>query len=409
MTLSYWQRHAQEPDVEVDIAIVGGGILGCSTAYWLRQQRPQARIAIVEAQQLAAGASGRNAGFLLQGTTQDYVTAIERYGADRARRLWHFTRDNRALIASELSTAAFHLETRGSLTVAGSADEDERLQEAVNRMRQDGAPVAYIPPGATNQRLLAQHFYGALYVPSGAVLDPVALVRHIAAASEAQLFEHHHVVGLRGTPRGTVLSTSRRRIRAAQTILTLNAYLPTLVPSLRQYVRPVRAQMLSTTPMTSRWLHVPIYTHDGHFYMRQQGDGTVLLGGGRHLHQSIEVGYEDATTEALQRDLEAYLGHHFPQARGLAVQHRWSGVMGFSPDGLPSYGAVPGLPGSLWAGGFTGHGMGYGFHFGRLLSQVATEQTLPDAADLFSTDRFDQRHAAAPTFSSASSSSASLR
>lgn len=404
MTLSYWQRHAQEPDVEVDVAIVGGGILGCSTAYWLRQQWPDADIAIVEARQLAAGASGRNAGFLLQGTAQDYVTAIERYGADRARRLWHFTRDNRALIASELSTAAFHLETRGSLTVAGSADEDERLQEAVNRMRQDGAPVAYIPPDAANQRLMAQHFYGALYVPSGAVLDPVALVRHIAAASEARLFEHHHVVGLHGTRSGTILSTSRRRIRAAQTILTLNAYLPALVPPLRQYVRPVRAQMLSTVPASSRWLHVPIYTHDGHFYMRQQADGTVLLGGGRHLHRSIEVGYEDETTEALQRDLEGYLRHHFPQARGLAVRHRWSGVMGFSPDGLPSYGSVPGLPGCLWAGGFTGHGMGYGFHFGRLLARVATGQALPDEARLFSVDRFNRGQATAPSFSSVSSS-----
>ncbi|NBC16903.1 MAG: FAD-dependent oxidoreductase [Bacteroidetes bacterium] len=404
MTLSFWQRQAQAPEVTVDIAIVGGGLIGCSTAYWLRQLRPEARVAIVEAQHLAAGASGRNAGFLLQGTGPDYMGAVERYGAQRARALWHFTRENRALLATELTPSAFQLETSGSLTVAGSADEDERLQEAVSRMRQDGAPVAYIPPDATNQRLMAQHFHGALYVPSGAMLDPVALVRHIAAASEARVLAHHQVVAVQARGDAVDLVTPRRRVRAGQVLLALNAYLPLLVPALRQYVRPVRAQMLATVPQPSRWLHVPAYTHDGYYYIRQRADGTVLLGGARHLHRAEEVGYADETTEALQRDLEAYLHRHFPQLRDPTVRHRWSGTMGFSPDGLPSYGAVPGLPGSFWAAGFTGYGLAYGFHFGRVLAQVALGHSLPEGADLFAADRFEEAQAKASPFSEVSSS-----
>jgi glycine/D-amino acid oxidase-like deaminating enzyme len=404
MTLSFWHRQAQAPEEAFDVAVVGGGIIGCSTAYWLRQLRPSARIAIVEAGRLAAGASGRNAGFLLQGSGPDYVAAIERYGAEQARRLWHFTRENRALIAAELQPSAFHLETSGSLTVAGTAEEDERLQESVSRMRQDGAPVAYIPPDATNQRLMAQHFFGALYVPSGGMLDPVALVRHIASASEARVLEHHRVVEMSGGEGRVELLTPVRRIRAEQVVLALNAYLPTLVPALRQFVRPVRAQMLSTAPMPSRWLPVPAYTHEGYYYVRQRPDGTVLLGGARHLHRASEVGYADETTEALQRDLEAYLHRHFPQMRGRPVRHRWSGVMGFSPDGLPSYGAVPGHPGCLWAAGFTGHGLAYGFHFGRLLAQVVAGQSALEGSDLFAADRFGNPRATVASLSSASSS-----
>ena len=387
MTISFWQQRAQDAEVAVDVAIVGGGIIGCSTAYWMRQLRPGMRTAIVEARHLAAGASGRNAGFLIQGTAHDYVTAIERYGAERARRLWHFTRENRALVASELHTGTFQLETSGSLTVAGSPGEDERLQEAVSRMRQDGAPVAYIPPDGANQRLTAQGFYGALYVPSGAMVNPVALVRHIATASEAHLLEHHPVVRLDPSADGVVLTTPRRRIRAERVVLALNAYLPTLVPALRQYVRPVRAQMFATAPMPSRWLHVPAYTHEGYYYLRQHADGTLLLGGARHLHREREVGYADATTEVLQRDLEAYLHDHFPQTRGLAVRQRWSGVMGFSPDGLPTCGEVPGVPGSLWAAGFTGHGMGFGFRFGRMLAESMLGYAQPEGRDLFSAER----------------------
>ena len=389
MTLSFWHRTHRDPAAEVDMAVVGGGIIGCSTAYWLHRLDPTLRIAIVEAGELAQGASGRNAGFLLQGTSTDYVTDIDHYGATTARRLWAFTRANRELIQEELRPAAFQLEATGSLILAGSADEEQRLHASVPRMRADGAPAAFIPADDSNRRVRGRGFGGGLYVPSGAMLDPVALVRHIAKASTAACWTHHPVVDLDTVGDAIRLETPRRPIRASRVVLALNAYLPRLIPALGRYVRPVRAQMLATEPAADRWLPVPVYTHQGFFYVRQRLDGTVLVGGARHLHADTEVGYDDATTEALQRDLEAYLHHHFPQTRSLAVAHRWSGTMGFSPDHLPVYGAVPGLPQALWAAGFTGHGMGYGFRFGRLLAEAALGREQPEDGDLFHVSRFE--------------------
>lgn len=391
MTLSYWQRSVRAPDQTYDVAVVGGGIIGCSTAYWLRQLRPRLRVAVVEAHALAYGASGRNAGFLLQGTATDYARDVAAYGPERARRLWHFTRENRDLVFSELQAEAFQLEASGSLTVAGTEEEDRRLRGCVSRMRADGAPVAYIPPAETNRRLVSRSFFGSLYVPSGAVLHPARLVRHIAEASGAEVLEHHPVreilVGPGGKP---VLETPARRVMAGQVVLALNAYLPRLVPALSPFVRPVRAQMFATEPMLPRWLPVPAYTHEGYFYLRQTPEGALLLGGARHMHAEEEVGYEDATTPALQGDLEAYLRTHFPQTSGLAVTHRWSGTMGFSPDHLPVAGEVPGLPGSLWAAGFTGHGMGYGFRFGRMMAELALGHRRPEGYDLFHAGRFTE-------------------
>jgi gamma-glutamylputrescine oxidase len=388
MTLSFWQRGDREAELEYDVAVVGGGVIGCSTAYWLRRLQPSLQIAIVDAGRIASGASGRNAGFLLQGTSQDYQADLEEYGPDRARRLWQFTRENRDLILSELDHRAFDAEASGSLTVAGSEKEDERLRTAVSRMRADGAPVAYIPPAETNRRLTSRGFFGGLYVPSGAMLNPVRFVRHIARASGADLLEGYQVISAELEEFRVRLETPVRCIRSRQTIFALNAYLPRLFPELGKYVRPVRAQMLATEPMLPRWLHIPAYSHEGFYYIRQTKAGVLLLGGARHLHVEEEVGYEDHTTHVLQADLETYLHEYFPQARGLRIQQRWSGVMGFSPDGLPVVGAVPGLPGNFWTAGFTGHGMGYGFRFGRLMAELALGYDWPEGHDLFTAERF---------------------
>ena len=388
MTRSYWQVHSKGPEHRCDVAVIGGGIVGCSAAYWLAKERPDCRVAIVESGTLASGASGRNAGFLLQGAGSDYLQDCRRYGPDRAKRLYRFTRENRDSILSDIGSAA-QVESKGSLVVAGSKEEDERLREAVGLMRSDGAPAMYFSPEETNRRISGRGFMGSLYAPSGAVMNPVSLVSAVAGRSGAKVLEHHVVQHVEASPDGVMIETPIRMIRADRVIVAVNAWLPTLFPSLDRFVRPVRAQMLATSAFEQRWLDVPVYSHDGFYYVRQSRSGIVLAGGARHRHEKAEVGYEASTTKPVQDDIEEYLRRHFPKAEGMQIDMRWSGVMGFSPDGLPVFGTLPGIEGSVWAGGFTGHGMAYGFRFGKLLADEVSGRRDGDASDLFSVDRFD--------------------
>lgn len=386
MTRSFWQEAHRSREATYDVVVVGGGIIGCSTAYWLHR-RTAGRVAIVEARTLGAAASGRNAGFILQGTDTDYLSDIERYGERTARSLWHFTLANRELMASELNGSAFGWAPQGSLTVAGSADEDERLQASVPKLRAAGAPVVYLSPEETNARLHGTGFHGSLYVTSGAVVDPLHLVRHVAAQSQADVFPHHPVRRITWPEGAVVLHTPDRRFRARRVVLALGPYLPTLVPELGAAVRPVRAQMLATAPAEDRALPVPAYSHDGHYYIRQLPRGDVLVGGGRHRHRSAEQGYEDRTTPAVQNTIERYLHTYFPWTRSLSIRQRWSGTMGFSPDGRPVVGTVPGRPRGLFATGFTGHGMSYGFRMGRLLADLLCDDPPPASLSLFNAGR----------------------
>jgi len=392
MTRSYWQHQARPPALSCDVAIVGAGIAGASAAYWLRQVKPTWSVAVLDAMTPGHGASGRNAGFLLQGIATDYVTDIDRYGRADAQRLWHFTLENRQLLEKALDPSAFELQRTGSLIVAGTAEEDERLQASVGLLRADGVPVAYIPPQEVSSRAQSGGFYGALNVPSGATCNPLKLVQHLLVQSKAQVCTYHRVTDLVTRGGDVHLITDLRTVHAKRVLIATNAAPIPGVDRPSGAIRPVRAQMLATEPLAPRVLSVPLYSHGGNYYLRQTASGEVLLGGARHQHAEAEVGMADATTAPVQHDLEAYLKRHFPWAAGATVNRRWSGTMGFSADGRPMVGRLPTHAGSYWVGGFHGHGMGMAFRMGKLLADLLRGVASPSAADLFWADRFGRAH-----------------
>ena len=380
-TASPWQRPLDP--VRADVAVVGGGVVGAATAHALGRLAPDLRVALVEAERLAAGASGRNAGFLLLGTHADYASAVETYGRDAARRIWAFTQENLAAVREVAREADVGLEETGSVIAAGTEGEAERLRRSHALLAEDGVESEWLPAAEAERRLGVRAFCGALVVPEGGAVDPARLVR--ALASGAEVVEGWPVERVEAAGQGVrLVGAGGGAVEAGRVLLAVNAWLPRLVPALGHVVRPVRAQMLATAP-APRVLRAPVYSHAGFYYVRQRADGRVLVGGARHLHEAEEVGHADATTPALQADLEAYLRRHLGGA-DVPVERRWSGTMGFSPDGLPVLGGVPGVPGALYAAGFTGHGMGTGVRFGRLAARALLDVGDP-AADLFRSDR----------------------
>lgn len=362
--------------------------MGCATAYWLRQIDPSLHVVILEADHLAFGASGRNAGFLLLGTHTDYATAVQKSGRENARRLWQFTAENARLI-SKLEPSAYDLQQVGSMTVAGDEVEADRLKRSGKMLTEDNVYNTFLDSHAVNDELGSAGFLAGLKVSEGGMLNPAKLVRYLASNSGATVCEGCPVTSLESEGAAVRLSGSFGSVKASRVVLTLNAYLPKLVTELSSIVRPVRAQMLATEPVP-QFLNHPVYSHDGFYYMRQRSDGRVMLGGARHLHLDEEVGYEDATTDAVQNDLQEYFKSHFPNVNMPRVERRWSGTMGFSPDALPVLGGVPDVDNAIFAAGFTGHGMGFSIRFGQLLARTALG-TIDDAFDLFEMSRLETK------------------
>jgi len=383
MTHSPWQR----PLGPFDVAIVGGGVIGASTAYALAHMRPALRVAIVEAERVAYGASGRNAGFVMPGSSHDPTAAREEYGDERARRLLRFTLETADRVAALARTVPIEYIATGHRLAAGAPGEASRLRASVDILLAEGVPARLFEGEEANRHAGSDGFEALLEYDAGGTVHSAKLVRALVGFAGADLLERWPVTGLESAGNHVVLSgPGGARIEAGRVLLAVNAYLPRLLPALAEVVRPVRAQMLITEPLAPA-LDRPVYSHEGFFYIRQRADGRVMLGGARHLHEADEVGYEDATTDAVQESLEVHLCRHFPRLAGAGVARRWSGTMGFSPDGLPVVGDVAGVAGALFAAGFTGHGMGYSMRFGEMLARRLTGET-DEADDLFDAGRF---------------------
>jgi gamma-glutamylputrescine oxidase len=351
-------------DVTADVAVVGAGIAGIATAYFLASAG--AKVVVLEARGVAEAASGRNAGFLLAGVAENFVAASRRYGERNAMRIWRFTERTRALVRSLVAEHGIDCALRwnGSDQIAGDEEEWREIEESARRLSSEGVAVS-----------LDSAARSATYADDGE-LHPVRWVRGLAAAAVTKGTRIHESTRVDAIAPGEA-RTAAGVVRAGAIVLCTNAYTAHLATS---RVRPVRGQMLATAPTAFAFAR-PAYANRGYRYWRQTSDGRVLVGGWRDTAVEDEAGEEERTTGVIQTQLEAFLREHAITA---AVTHRWAGTMGFSHDALPYVGAV--APGVFVCGGFTGHGMAFGPASAELVAALVRGGTPPDA-ELFDPSR----------------------
>lgn len=372
MTVSHWRLAAHKPaELDCDLCIVGAGICGVSAA--IEAERRGLRTIILERHTLASGASSRNAGFLMRGAADHYADATRLYGRERAQHVWRFAEENIEHLREEGIESLPSYRRIPSVLLALSEAQVRALEEARRLLREDGFDVEWLSSG-TDSAWKSGAVLAALVNPHDASINPVDMLEHLAQRLKAPVRENEEVAEIREDGKGVSVRTARTLIRAQRVLLATNAYAALLAPSLANLVTPRRGQMLAIRGASLK-LDASYYANHGSEYFRQTagGDGTVVVGGCRTYFAEREVGYEDKTTGYVQGALEQF-------ARRLLgtdwqVVTRWSGTMGFSPDGLPLIGPVPDFaaPASpaptsarVWfCGGFTGHGMSLGFKTAR--------------------------------------------
>jgi glycine/D-amino acid oxidase-like deaminating enzyme len=296
----------------------------------------------------------------MRGAAENYFLACREMGRDRAGLVWKWTEENLEGLRSEGIERLDSYRRVPSCLLAMDEEELDQLRRSESMLREDGFEAAWIDRGddaawATGKPL------GGLLNPRDAGCSPWDVMRHLASRLEAPVHEHQEVLSIDDSGADAVsVRITDGEIRAGRVILCTNAYAGLLAPSLAGIVLPRRGQMLALRAPGIR-LDCSYYANHGYDYFRQAADGTIAVGGRRNQFLEQEVGYEDATPENIQAALVDLALRVLGLAPGrFEIVARWSGAMGFSPDGLPLVGPVvrDWRSGRVWfCGGFTGHGM----------------------------------------------------
>lgn len=339
-------------DAEAEVCVIGLGGTGLSCITEALALGASSVIGI-DAVGVAAGAAGRNGGFLLSGTSDYHHDLVRALGRERAVAITRLTNDEIRRIAAEVPGI---VRFTGSLRIADGEEELADCEEQRARMLLDGFPVeAYHGPEGRG-----------ILIPTDAVMHPIRRCRTIATRARergARLLGRTRALEVAG---GSV-RTERGTIRARHVIACVDGRLELLFPSLKGHVRSARLQMLASAPAHEVAFPRPVSTRYGYDYWQQLPDGSVLLGGGRDMAEAAEWTTDSAPSAAIQD----YLTRTLRERLGVraAVTHRWGANVAYTDGGRPLCRDLG--DGVQVVGAFNGTGNVVGALLGRAAAQRA--------------------------------------
>jgi len=391
--LSYWHdsvpgsldpRSSLENDIEVDIAIAGGGYTGLWTAYYLKQLNPALSIAIFESEIAGFGASGRNGGWCssyLSGMEKDLARPDLADAAIRLQKLLFATVKEVGRV-TELESVDCHFDQSGQVEAAVLPAQLQRVREEVGFMHDLGfgeQDFRLLSAEQVREHINIEGALGGMYMSHCAAIHPARLARGLADVVEGQgvrIFEQTPVIklGQKG------LTTAGGRVKAGVTVLATEGYTGS-IKGLGRKLIPVHSMMIATEPLTEQQLEETgldrryVFNNLGHLttYGQLTADGRIAFGcRGSYLYGSQVKSHFDPADPEFDLIWEVLL-RFFPSLRGSRYTHAWGGAMGVSRTLRPSV-CFNKEKQFGWAGGYFGNGVGATNLAGRTMADLILER-----------------------------------
>jgi gamma-glutamylputrescine oxidase len=343
--------HPLPDDLHVDVAVVGAGFTGLATAHYVLQRTSGLRLAVFEAREVGAGASGRTGGLVLEDTAEGPLPGV----------------DNCIATLQELVSMqgiACDLHVAGCWEIGRHGEHrDSPIQWADHGTLQ---VVNFIPGGAFDPR----KFLAGL----------AAVVEHAGG----QIFEHAPVTGLDvASPGGVRLEVGEKVVSAERVVFGTNAFcLPLL--RLEGWAGGVHTIAVATEPLADAafeaigWgTRTPFYTLDlPYLWGRVTAEGRLVIGAGLIGHNDVENARVDfPEARSLFEGLERRIRGLHPALHQVRITHRWMGPICFTSNHKPIIASLDNDHRVLVATGYSGHGVALSARVGKLLAEVLAGQT----------------------------------
>lgn len=395
-------RPAVDGDLDVDVAIVGGGFSGLWTAYYLRQLEPSLRVAVLERHYCGFGASGRNGGWAvgeLAGSFDDYA---RRASPTESLRLVRAAFDAVDEIGRVTQTEGIDCDYArgGTIRLARTAPQADRQAAEIAEAREIGLTedeLRLLDADEARQQLNATEVRSGLLLGPSAVVDPAKLVTGLACAVEdsgVEVYEQTRATAVEGGAvqigaagaRGSPMSRGRCEVRAPVIVRATEAYTRDL-RGMRRDILPVYSRMIATEPLPDAAFdeiglaNRPSFADDRRMvtYGQRTADNRIAFGAtGVPYSFGSRIVPSTETHMGMHRRIWRVLTDMVPQVADARITHRWGGVLGIPRNWLPGVRFDP-RTGEGVLGGYVGEGVAASNLAGRTMAELicerATERT----------------------------------
>lgn len=351
--------------VDVEVVIVGAGFTGLSAA--LHLAKFGISVAVVEAQEVGFGGSGRNVGLANAGVWLEPDQLDKTIGAEAGSVMYKALAAAPDCVYGLIQEYDIQCEPvrNGTLHAGVGKTGLAQLQRRYEQMKKRGAPVQLLDAAEAQARIGSSKFNSALFDPRAGTIQPLAYARglaHAALKEGAKLFDQSPVSKIEPAENGWVLHTEKGQVHAEKVILATNAYSEFGVKEQARKFVPIFYSQLATKPLSDAQLASVLPNKEGVWdtctvmsSFRLDKQGRLVFGG---------MGGEGSVLSnwATQRVTEL-----FPILSKVEWDYCWTGKIAYSEDHLPHCQQLQ--KGLFSVAGYSGRGIGPGTVVGAELAE----------------------------------------
>ncbi len=361
-----------------DIAVIGGGYTGLSTAHYLAKAGLSP--VVLEANHIGWGASGRNGGVVSGKFRLSFKDIAARHGLETARRMHDLgleVIEHVGHLVEELDIQGADYRPSGSLRCAYDAQTLAALKAEASWLRDSlgDTAVSILSAGEIAEETGSHSFTGGMLNTHGGIIHPLNYVLGLAGGLKKRgvaIYERSPVARMRHEGQGVVLETPGGNISARQVVIATNSYsdLMPATDAVRTSIIPFRSAMIATEPLaglpgaellkTGR-----SYTETRRMMRWFRKSGDQLLYGGRGA-------FGKSDSESAFNALERAMVQQFPELASVRVTHRWSGLVAMTLDSVPHIGRVDDRV--VYSVGYNGTGVALASGIGKHVASLVMNQ-----------------------------------